>query len=258
MYLIINADDFGMSKEVNHAIRNCFYRGMISSTSLLVNMPGFEEAVQMIKEDSIFQNRVGIHLNLFEGVPLTSAMKENLLYCNEHGMFRYLQGHISFLAPRSIARTIVYDELKAQIVKALDSGLIPTHLDSHAHYHSNWFVGKTVIDLAKEFHIPYIRTSPNLADCSRKKHLINCIFNRRRRLSKYGLKKCDYMGNVVEIEKNLSRIKGWCEMMIHPTTREDGVIIDAEFQKPLDDLLAFLGDIAKYSYCDIKNFSPEK
>ena len=42
--LIVNADDFGMSAAVNKAILKAFQEKLISSTSIMANMPGFDEA----------------------------------------------------------------------------------------------------------------------------------------------------------------------------------------------------------------------
>ena len=48
MKLIINADDFGMSHEVNTAIRDSFRQGLISSTTLMANMEGFDPKSRLI------------------------------------------------------------------------------------------------------------------------------------------------------------------------------------------------------------------
>jgi predicted glycoside hydrolase/deacetylase ChbG (UPF0249 family) len=47
LILIINADDFGISPQVNKVILNDFKNGLITSTTLLANMPGFEDAVNI-------------------------------------------------------------------------------------------------------------------------------------------------------------------------------------------------------------------
>ena len=241
MDLIINADDFGKCHAVNVAIRDAFRQGLISSTTLMANMDGFDEAVDMVRSGEV--KNVGIHLNLFEGIPLTHEMSENRLYCDDHGRFRFLDGHISFFAPRKIASTIIFRELKAQIKRILATGVSPTHLDSHGHYHNNWFVGKTVIDLALEFSIPYVRTSPNLYSIrSWYKKIANSLFDRNKRLEKYGLKLCDYMGNIPEVKALLeNNPSGDCivEMMCHPVYDENNVLLDAEFRSPLSQLLSF-------------------
>ena len=48
--IIINADDFGYNATVNRAIIKSFQRGLISSSSLMANMPGFEDAIGLVRE----------------------------------------------------------------------------------------------------------------------------------------------------------------------------------------------------------------
>ena len=70
MRVIINADDFGYSKQVNEAIENAIIAEKISSTTIMANAPFFEEAVAIAhKYDGI---SYGVHLNLVEFEPLTN------------------------------------------------------------------------------------------------------------------------------------------------------------------------------------------
>ena len=45
--LIITADDFGLGPGVNHAVVDAFQGGALTSASLMVTTPGFEEAVAL-------------------------------------------------------------------------------------------------------------------------------------------------------------------------------------------------------------------
>ena len=83
--LIINADDFGISHEVNEAITLCFNKNYINQTTIMVNMPYVDEAVELSKDNG-FSDRVGLHLNLVEGKPLTERIRDTI-FCDEHGMF---------------------------------------------------------------------------------------------------------------------------------------------------------------------------
>ena len=68
--MIINADDFGYSAEVNEAVSECFRAGVINRATIMVNMPGAEEAARIARENGFF-DRVGLHINLTEGKALT-------------------------------------------------------------------------------------------------------------------------------------------------------------------------------------------
>ncbi len=48
--VIFNSDDFGYSYGVNYGILDAYQRGILTSTTLMANMPGFEHAVKLKKE----------------------------------------------------------------------------------------------------------------------------------------------------------------------------------------------------------------
>src|ERR1035438_1607574 len=60
--LIVNADDFGLSPSVNEAVIRAHREGILTSASLMVNEPGFDEAVKLAKENPGMG--VGLHLSL--------------------------------------------------------------------------------------------------------------------------------------------------------------------------------------------------
>ena len=66
--LIINADDFGISKEVNEGIVKGFQEGIITSTTVMANMSEFEQAMKLAKKHS--ELSVGVHLNIIDGKAL--------------------------------------------------------------------------------------------------------------------------------------------------------------------------------------------
>ena len=79
MGIVRNADDFGKSTEINNAILTCFKDGLIDRTTIMVNMPGADEAAELAREEGFF-DKVGLHLNLTEGEPLTDEIKQNPLF----------------------------------------------------------------------------------------------------------------------------------------------------------------------------------
>ena len=84
--MIINADDFGYSDSVNNAIAECFQKGVINRTTIMVNMPQAANAAKLAREKGFFEN-VGLHINLTEGKALSKecAMSE---LCDENGFFK--------------------------------------------------------------------------------------------------------------------------------------------------------------------------
>jgi predicted glycoside hydrolase/deacetylase ChbG (UPF0249 family) len=118
MNIIINADDFGISAEANQAIAALHKKKVISSATLLVDLPESKAAADLAKRDKI---PVGLHFNL----TLNNEHFQN------RGDFerKLLQGKVK--------KSYVRAELARQYQKMLDFGLKPTHLDSHQHIH-NW------------------------------------------------------------------------------------------------------------------------
>src|SRR5687767_8415619 len=63
--LIINADDFGLSHDVNAAVIRAHTEGVLTTASLMVNEEGFEEAVDLARSHP--RLGVGLHLSLVCG-----------------------------------------------------------------------------------------------------------------------------------------------------------------------------------------------
>ncbi len=81
--VIFNSDDFGYSHGVNYGIMDAYQRGILTSTILMANMPGFEHAVKLRKE--MPRLGVGVHLTLTCGKPLlkTVAIPQQSIYSTE-------------------------------------------------------------------------------------------------------------------------------------------------------------------------------
>ena len=73
--IIINADDFGMSAEANKAIVEAFEKNVISSTTLMANMSGFNEACELAHRHRLL-GKIGVHLNLTSGYPLSEPIRK--------------------------------------------------------------------------------------------------------------------------------------------------------------------------------------
>ena len=153
--IVINADDFGLCDGVNKAVAQAHTDGVLTSATIMANMPGADEAVKIAKRLPTLG--VGVHLNLFEGRPVS---KETCVECllDADGQFAYSPYLLSLL---SIAwhkfRNAIRAELSAQIQWVIDNNLAPTHLDSHKHIHSFPAIFSIVCELAGQFEIAAIR-----------------------------------------------------------------------------------------------------
>jgi hopanoid biosynthesis associated protein HpnK len=153
--IIINADDFGLCNGVNKAVAQAHTDGVLTSTTIMANMPAADKAVKIAKKLPTLG--VGVHLNLTEGRPLSKddSIKSVL---GSDGQFAYSPLVLSVLsvAGREI-RKAVRAELIAQIQWVIDHGLKPTHLDSHKHIHAFPALFSIVCQLARRFGIGAIR-----------------------------------------------------------------------------------------------------
>src|SRR5882724_2118681 len=159
--LIINGDDFGYDFAINKAIFRSFQSGLITRASLMVNMPGFEDAVDLLRTHSFLSDKIGLHVNLTEGVPLSAPIRNCKRFCDGSGQFIFKrQQPLFFLSDHE--QKVVYKEMIAQMEKAKRCGIRLTHLDSHHHVHTEWAIMKLMIRLGKEYGIRQIRLSRNM------------------------------------------------------------------------------------------------
>ena len=149
MRLILNGDDFGISRGVNAAMIDCFKHGVLSSTSMMTNMPAAKEASELMK---LYPDlSVGIHFNLTVGKPLTSNLKTLL---KEDGTFnKGMLKESSHVDPEEI-RT----ELQAQFDRFIElTGHLPAHLNSHHGIEMIQGAEKIVCEFSQKYHLPVRR-----------------------------------------------------------------------------------------------------
>lgn len=127
--LIIHADDVGMCHTENKATFLGFQNGVVSSCSLMMPCPWILEAVEFFKENPDYD--YGIHSTLtsewrlYRWGPVSSRSEVPTLL-DEQG---YLHKEAKDAAKAS--RKEVEAELRAQVKRAFDLGLQPSHLDTH-------------------------------------------------------------------------------------------------------------------------------
>ena len=141
--VIVNADDFGMSRQINEAILQAFETGLISSATLIANMPAFEEACQLVRQGHL-QRNIGLHLNFTEGKPLTA----DIVDCPRF-VTRWFAGvPVQVLRLTGNEVLALEAEIVAQMALCERQGITPTHLDSHHHMHTEWGIAPVVIRAA--------------------------------------------------------------------------------------------------------------
>lgn len=142
-FLIVNADDFGFTSDVNEGIIEAHRRGIVTSATLMATGAAFEHAVRLARQTPSLD--VGVHLTLVGG---QSAAQPG----------RPLPSSPAALAAMVMTgRFDPYPECAAQVRKILDARVRPTHLDTHKHSHLLPAVAEAVGRVSQEFGIRWVR-----------------------------------------------------------------------------------------------------
>lgn len=193
--LIVNADDFGFTRDVNAGIIEAHERGIVTSTTLMSTGAAFADAVERARAHPKLD--VGCHLVLV-GAP-------------------GLPPSLAALAAAVVAKRLrVLDILRSQVEKILRAGLYPTHLDTHKHTHLLAPVFEAVARVAGEFGILWVR-----------RPLPAPLFGRvlERIPARYGLRMTDHFAGfrltgrfgAAELVRMIERLPpGVTEFMCHP------------------------------------------
>ncbi|MBI3668561.1 MAG: ChbG/HpnK family deacetylase [Acidobacteria bacterium] len=153
--LVVNADDFGLTEGVNRGIVEAHERGILTSATLLANGEAFESAVALAQRAASLG--VGVHLNLTDGRPVSDTAAVPSLV-NAPGCFWGRPGRLAVrLLSGKIRLAEVERELRAQIEKVCQAGVVVTHLDGHMHVHMLPAIFPIAIRLARACGIPAMR-----------------------------------------------------------------------------------------------------
>lgn len=147
-YLIINADDFGLTTGVCDAIVELARQGCITSTTVLVTQANrFDDAVIV---DMMKYISCGLHFCITCGSSL--AQPESIAsLVNEQGIFKSQRMH----AYRTMVVEHVVVELRAQLAEFVKRFYcLPSHIDTHHHVHFYKAVNEAVSAVAKEYGLP--------------------------------------------------------------------------------------------------------
>ncbi len=239
MQFILNADDFGRTKTVNEAIVYGFRNGYLSRTTVMVNMPYYEEAKALAREHGFF-DKIGLHINIVNGEPLTEEIKSCPSFANEDGLFNgmiFKKKRLWFFLSKKEKRAL-REEIRAQIERFLADGFPCMHADSHGHTHTFPAINRIVLSLLREYGFRSVRIGGNLGIGFLKKRcralldFSNRRFNRKRNTSVL------YFGSCGDIMQHYGDIHGVCEVMLHPNVYKGEV--GAEWKFSFETILGFI------------------
>lgn len=126
--IIINSDDFGLTRGVNYGILDAFLNNSISATSLMVNTPATKHAVALMNKYNL---PVGIHVNITLGKPVSNPQDIPSLL-NEDGCFH---GNNYYLEGNRVNQDELINEFDQQIQLFIKlTGKEPDHINYHHIY----------------------------------------------------------------------------------------------------------------------------
>ena len=156
--LIVNADDFGLTRGVNRAIVEASSNGIVTSSTLMANGQAFEDAIA--QANSASRLSVGCHVVLVDGSPALGGRQASTLSNKKAKDGRFYDGLGGF-ALRAVSGRVDADEIEAevtaQIRKLQSAGISVSHLDSHKHTHILPQVLRPLLRAARTCGVPAVR-----------------------------------------------------------------------------------------------------
>lgn len=228
--IIVNADDYGKDERTTLAIAESFSKGYVNQTTLMVNMPWAEKAVELAKREG-FADKIGLHLNLTEGLPLTEGMRKNRLYCGDDGFFNkgFCQARHLLRPYSGNERRCLRDEIAAQVEKYVSFGLPLMHCDSHHNIHFGMPLMLVLLPELRKRNFQSIRmTTTGSKNCKiGMGHKIRNIVSRSL-FKAYGLDATDQFSDALsfeELKRGMSEGDS-VELMVHPGYDSEGRLIN--------------------------------
>ncbi len=181
--LVVNADDFGFTRDVNRGIVEAHRNGILTSTTLMATGGAFDDAVGLARANPALD--IGVHLVLVGEPPFPITIAQ-------------------LMRAMLLGRIRIYEELRAQVQRVVDAGLSPTHLDTHKHTHLLPPVLDALARLSEEYKIPWVRrpfdlpltpaTRPAIGWAKRATSQVLGVVRRRfaRVLARHGCRSTDH------------------------------------------------------------------
>lgn len=234
--IIVSADDFGFSREVNAAVARAHRQGMLTGASLMVAGAARDEAAGLARDNPGLD--VGLHLVLCRGSSvLPGSQLQGVVDASRRFAENPVMAGMRYFFNRRI-RGILRDEIRAQIELHLKLTGTLNHVDGHLNFHVHPVIADLLVELAAEYRVPCIRlpcepvlTTLSLAGDHAPRKLIEAVIfralSRRTRgmIAARGIISTDWLfglhqsGNLTEeyIIGVIGRLRpGLTELYFHP------------------------------------------
>ncbi|MGH9409013.1 MAG: ChbG/HpnK family deacetylase [Vicinamibacterales bacterium] len=233
--VVLTADDFGLDQTVNAAIATAMSAEWVTHGSLLANMPHAAEACELARRSAAHE-RIGLHLNLSQGVPMSEPMRASSTFCRD-GVFLPVEKFPRYRFLSTADRDAVSQELRAQLGVMKRLGIKPSHLDSHNDVHLAPSIARLVVDVARAEGVPRVRISRN---CGTRLGVARRVHHRAYNLwlERRGLRGVDYRGFINDViwlvQRGRLHAGVRIEVLLHPRPTPSGAICDAPWPGTLE------------------------
>ncbi|MGV7033189.1 hopanoid biosynthesis-associated protein HpnK [Methylobacterium symbioticum] len=153
--LVVTADDFGLSPEVNEAVEQAHRDGILTAASLMVSASAAADAVARARR--LPSLRVGLHLVLVEAWPTLPAAELPDLTDAQGLMRRDMERLGLDLALKPAARRQLAAEIRAQFEAYRATGLPLDHVNAHKHFHIHPLIAGAVLRIGRDFGMRALR-----------------------------------------------------------------------------------------------------
>ncbi|MDB5512314.1 MAG: carbohydrate deacetylase 1 [Enterovirga sp.] len=147
--LVVTADDFGLSREVNEAVEISHRDGILSAASLMVAEPWAADAVERARR--LPGLRVGLHLTLVEGRAVLPRSEIPDLIGPDGRLRTDLARYGAAIFFRPGVKRQMAAEIRAQFEAYRRTGLPLGHVDAHKHYHLHPTIAGLVLAIGRGF-----------------------------------------------------------------------------------------------------------
>ena len=212
--LVVHGDDLGVTHSKNAASINAYERGAMNSASIMVPTSWFPEIAAYAKDNPEFC--LGLHITLtsewkylkWDGVMPSNEISSLI---NEDGyMYPTVQELVENANPVEVEK-----EIRAQIERAIQFGIDPTHLDSHMGGPTatpEFF--EIMMNLGREYQIPVRTTRSRLEDPEYSSYVPDYyIISENTQSLNPGIPADDWNDAYDEIIRNL--VPGLNELVVH-------------------------------------------
>ncbi|HQZ69751.1 MAG TPA: ChbG/HpnK family deacetylase [Anaerolineae bacterium] len=153
--LVVHADDFGLSADIDAGILCAHREGIVTSASLVAGGATFAAAVAAARDTPTLD--LGAHLTLVGERPVLDPRLVPSLVGPDGHFHRHANSFAARFLTGRIAMAELRAELASQLERLLATGLPISHLDSHQHLHVLPGLSRLTAELARDHGISFVR-----------------------------------------------------------------------------------------------------